>query len=243
MGAHSVTATLQIRHASIYDWNSRNPVLAQGEYGLDITNYLIKIGDGVTDWQHLPYLNKLDSSYFTTEEDGTITFSDSFMDIVEALQAAAGQAIEHLTITGTPVNDTDAANKKYVDDAIEAAGHLKREIVQSLPTAGNADPNTLYMVLVPSGDHYEEYMVINGSWDMVGATGDGGSGGFNLEIATHARLGGVKSAPLDNQGHVATDDDYVSVDQNTGFMTLNQVSTSKLYVPTGDTFIIYGGTA
>ena len=233
MGAHSVTATLQIRHASIYDWTERNPVLAQGEYGLDITNYLLKIGDGVTDWAHLPYLNKLDASYFQMEEDGTITFSDSFMDIVETLQAAAGSAIEHLTITGTPVNDTDAANKKYVDDAIAAAGHLKREIVVSLPAAGSADPDTLYMVLAPSGDHYEEYMVINGNWDMVGNTGDGGSGGFTLEVATTSRLGGVKAS---------TEADQINV-TNEGFMTLNQVSTSKLYVPVGDTFIIYGGTA
>lgn len=233
MGAHSVTATVQIRHASIYDWTNRNPVLAQGEYGLDTTNYLLKIGDGVTNWAHLPYLNKLDATYFQMEEDGTITFSDSFMDIIETLQAAAGSAIEHLTITGVPVNDTDAVNKKYVDDAIEAAGHLKREIVLSLPSAGEADPNTLYMVLAPSGNYYEEYMVINGAWDMVGETGDGGSGGFTLEVATTSRLGGVKAS---------TADDSVNV-TNEGFMTLNRVSTSKLYVPTGDTFIIYGGTA
>ena len=192
MGAHSVTATLQIRHASIYDWTSRNPVLAQGEYGLDTTNYLLKIGDGVTDWAHLPYLNKLDATYFQMEEDGTITFSDSFMDIVETLQAAAGSAIEHLTITGTPVNDTDAANKKYVDDAIAAAGHLKRAIVQSLPAAGSADPDTLYMVLAPSGDHYEEYMVIDGNWDMVGNTGDGGSGAVPAAGAGADRVSRVR---------------------------------------------------
>jgi len=50
------------------------------------------------------------------------------------------------------------------------------------------------MVLAPSGDHYEEYMVINGNWDMVGNTGDGGSGGFTLEVATTSRLGGVKAS-------------------------------------------------
>jgi len=50
------------------------------------------------------------------------------------------------------------------------------------------------MVLASSGDHYEEYMVINGAWDMVGSTGDGGSGGFVLEVATEARLGGVKAS-------------------------------------------------
>jgi len=33
------------------------------------------------------------------------------------------------------------------------------------------------MILAQSGDHYEEYMYINGAWDMVGTTGDGGSSG------------------------------------------------------------------
>ena len=39
-----------------------------------------------------------------------------------------------------------------------------------------------------------------------------------------------------------TDKDYIVVDSS-GFVTFNQVSTSKLYVPTGDTLVIYGGTA
>ena len=244
MATNSVRVTLQIRHDTASNWLIRNPVLAQGEYGLETDTFLIKVGDGVLDWEHLPYLNKLDSSYFKhTSEDGTITFSDSFMNTIEALEAAAGSAITNLIITEPPVNDTDVPNKKYVDDAIAAAGHLKRQIVQVLPAAQYADENTLYMVLAQSGDHYEEYMVINGNWDMVGETGDGGSSGFTLQIATDSRLGGVKSAPLDLEGNVATDNDYISVNPQYGFMTLNQVSTTRLYVPTGDTFIIYGGSA
>jgi len=70
----------------------------------------------VRDWVHLPYLNKLDATYFKMDStDGTITFSDSFMNDIEALQAAAGNAITHLTITDPPVNDTDVPNKLYVD--------------------------------------------------------------------------------------------------------------------------------
>lgn len=233
MATNTVRVTLQIRHDAANDWTTRNPVLAAGEYGLETDTFLIKIGDGVRDWAHLPYLNKLNASYFKWIDDGTLTFSDEFMNKIRALEAAAGQAITNLTITNPPVNDTDVPNKKYVDDAIRDAGHLKRAIVQTLPNAADADPNTLYMMLATAGDHYEEYMVINGVWDMVGSTGDGGSGSFTLEVATNARLGGVKSS---------TDPDHIAVNQN-GFMTLNQVSTSLLYVPTGDTFIIYGGTA
>lgn len=233
MASNTVRATMQVRHDTASNWTIRNPVLAQGEYGLEADTFLIKIGDGVRTWSNLPYLNKLDASYFKWNDDGTITFSDSFMATVAALEAAAGQSIENLVIVNPPVNDTDVPNKKYVDDAIAAAGHLKREIVQNLPAANNADPNTLYMVLASSGDHYEEYMVINGAWDMVGSTGDGGAGGFILEVATDARLGGVKSSALA---------DNIAVDAN-GIMTLNTVSTTKLYVPTGDTLILNGGTA
>lgn len=234
MASNTVRATLQIRHDTPQNWVTRNPVLANGEYGLEANTFLIKVGDGVRDWVHLPYLNKLDASYFIWNADGTITFSDSFKQTISALEAAAGQTIENLVIVNPPVNDTDVPNKKYVDDAIAAAGHLKREIVQELPEVANADPNTLYMVLASTQDHYDEYMVINGAWDMVGSTGDGGSGGFTLEIATDARLGGVKSSNLD---------DTIAVNASTGIMTLNTVSTTKLYVPTGDTLILNGGTA
>ncbi len=236
MATNSVKVRLQIRHDEAADWITRNPVLAQGEYGLETNTFLIKVGDGVTDWLHLPYLNKLDASYFQHHSDGTISFSDNFMNTIAALEAAAGQAITQLVVTEPPVNDTDVPNKKYVDDAIRNAGHLKREIVQQLPSASIADPNTLYMVLASSGDHYEEYMAINGAWDMVGSTGDGGGSGglFTLEVATDARLGGVKSS---------SDADAIAVNPTTGIMTLNQVSTTKLYVPVGDTFIIYGGSA
>ena len=230
---NTVQVTLQIRQDSHNDWLTRNPVLASGEYGLESDTYLIKIGDGVRDWEHLPYLNKLHSKYFNRQEDGSLTLSTEFINTISALEAAAGQAITNLTVTEPPVNDTDVPNKKYVDDMIAQAGHLKRAVVQTLPNVENADPDTLYMILATAGDHYEEYMVINNTWDMVGSTGDGSAGGFILEVATNARLGGVKSS---------TDDDSIAVDQQ-GFMTLNRVSTSKLYVPTGDTLIIYGGTA
>ena len=235
MATNSVKVTLQIRHDEAADWVTRNPVLAEGEYGLETDTFLIKVGDGVTDWQHLRYLNKLDASYFNWDsENNQITFSDAFMNTIHALEAAAGEAITQLIVTDPPVNDYDVPNKKYVDDAIAAAGHLKREIVNNLPTASSADPDTLYMVLAQSGDHYEEYMVINGQWDMVGSTGDGGSSApFILEVATEARLGGVKASSQADRINVT----------NEGFMTLNQVSTSLLYVPTGDTLIIYGGTA
>ena len=231
MATNSVKVTLQIRHDEANDWVTRNPVLARGEYGLESDTFLIKIGDGVRDWTHLPYLNQLDASYFKRTDEGALTFSDSFAQTINNIIANAG-GNAHLVISDDPVEATDPVNLRYLEWAIAHAGHLKRAVVNALPSE-NIDENTLYMILATSGDHYEEYMYINGSWDMVGTTGDSGSGSFTLEVATVARLGGVKAS---------TNPDQINVTQE-GFMTLNQVSTSKLYVPTGDVLVIYGGTA
>lgn len=232
MATNSVKVTLQIRNDEAADWLTRNPVLAAGEYGLERDTFLIKVGDGVSDWEHLPYLNRLDPSYFKRTAMGVLTFSDAFAQTINNIIANAG-GNAHLVISDDPVESTDPVNLRYLQWAIAHAGHLKRAVVTQLPSS-NIDENTLYMILASSGDHYEEYMYINGQWDMVGSTGDGGGGGsFTLEVATVARLGGVKAS---------TDPDRINVTQE-GFMTLNQVSTSKLYVPTGDVLVIYGGTA
>ena len=242
MAENRVAVTLQLRNSTAETWTTRNPTLRVGEFGLENDTFRIKIGDGVRDLQHLPYLNKLNPSYFKYDTYGSLTFSDNFAQQINNIIANAGGNAQ-IIISNDPTQPTDPVNLRYLEWAIAHAGHLKRAVVQSLPQS-NIDENTLYMVLAQSGDHYEEYMYINGAWDMVGTTGDGGNSGlYTLPIATYARLGGVKSAPLDNEGHILTDNDYIVVNENTGFMTLSQVSTSRLYVPDGDTLVLFGGTA
>lgn len=226
----TLPVTLQIRTSIAENWTTRNPILTLGEYGLESDTFLIKVGDGLHDWAHLPYLNKLNETYFTKTSDGSLTFSASFAEQINNLIAQAG-GDAHLVINTDPTEPTDPVNLRYLEWAIAHAGHLKRTIVQELPTT-DIDENTMYLVPSESGVGYEEYMYINGNWDMVGTTSDS-SGGYQLPIATTARLGGVKAS---------TDPNYINVTQE-GFMTLNDVSTSLLYVPTGDTLVLYGGTA
>lgn len=69
---------------------------------------------------------------------------------------------------------TKSEVETYVNGQISSAGHLKREIVEALPAAGEADVDTIYMLKKIGGlvdqDHYEEYMVINGAWELIGDT-------------------------------------------------------------------------
>jgi len=69
---------------------------------------------------------------------------------------------------------TKSEVEAYVQGQIGSAGHLKREIVEALPAADEANVDTIYMLKKSGGlldnDHYEEYMVINGAWEMIGDT-------------------------------------------------------------------------
>jgi hypothetical protein len=46
---------LQLRHDLATAWTTVNPVLAEGEFGLETDTQLFKIGDGTTAWNALPY--------------------------------------------------------------------------------------------------------------------------------------------------------------------------------------------
>lgn len=78
--------------------------------------------------------------------------------------------------------DTTTLTSKYYDKtatdgaiatAVANAGHLKREIVKVLPDVGKADEHTIYMVGTGAGEKnsaYEEYMLINGAFELIGTS-------------------------------------------------------------------------
>ena len=101
----------------------------------------------------------------------------------EAIEALQEEAAKHLPLAGgTMTGDiilpdaSKAASEKVVDTkiatAIGSAGHLKRAIVEQLPTVEEADDETIYMIKDPlaSGDAYEEFMIIEGEWAQIGDT-------------------------------------------------------------------------
>lgn len=65
------------------------------------------------------------------------------------------------------------ATQTYVSQQISAAGHIKKQIVDSLPAASAAADNIIYMVAktTASGDNaYDEYMLVNGALEKIGDT-------------------------------------------------------------------------
>lgn len=90
-------------------------------------------------------------------------------------QDISGKADKATTISGYGI--TNAYTKTEVDSAISTAvanaGHLKRQIVSSLPAIDSANADTIYMVLEDStstDNKYIEWMAINGKWEKTGDT-------------------------------------------------------------------------
>lgn len=52
---------IQLRRDTGSNWTSNNPVLAIGEIGIDTTINNLKIGDGSTAWNALPYFIEIAS--------------------------------------------------------------------------------------------------------------------------------------------------------------------------------------
>lgn len=85
-GGINATALIQVRSATANAWANANPILTEREIAYDITKNAIKIGDGSSRWNSLPYLTagtimEDDDTYdFGTEDDGDTVMSLSDME-------------------------------------------------------------------------------------------------------------------------------------------------------------------
>lgn len=53
---------IKFRRATAARWTAENPILDEGEPGIEINTGRLKVGDGVTRWQDLKYFNPEDSA-------------------------------------------------------------------------------------------------------------------------------------------------------------------------------------
>jgi len=91
---------IQLRRDISENWNDTNPVLAEGEIGLETDTGLFKIGDGYTHWNQLEYYG---SQYFALKHH-THTISDINIDSDKSWNNKAITDISTLQATTTETN-------------------------------------------------------------------------------------------------------------------------------------------
>jgi hypothetical protein len=68
---HKMARRIQLRRDTAANWENTDPILAQGEVGVDLTNNKIKVGNGIDAWTELDYLagdGTVDLAGYATEE-------------------------------------------------------------------------------------------------------------------------------------------------------------------------------
>ena len=111
-----------------------------------------------------------------TSLQGTVGNGESgLVKDVSDLKTSNTSLLERLSTIETGLSDryTKGETDSAIATAVANAEHLKRKIVEDLPEPTAADRNTIYMKLNGSGSGqniYEEYMVINEKWELIGST-------------------------------------------------------------------------
>lgn len=154
-----------------------------------------------------------------------------------------GKADKATSLAGYGIQD--AYTKGEVDSAISTAvanaDHLKREIVEALPEAAEADENTIYMVGDGAGEgnqKYEEFMLINGAFEKIGDSAVDLTG-----YATEAFVTG-KIADLDYENSISGSEYVAAVSQTDGLISVQKqmLPVRSVQEGTGNGTISVNGT-
>ena len=127
---------IQLRNDLATNWTTKNPILAQGEIGIESDSRKLKIGDGTTTWNHLIYYQFGDALGYLQNGGYTGTGQD-LKDEIDAISSGTGVKLQaHLINYTNPhqvtksqvglsnVENTSDANKP-VSTAQQTALDLK----------------------------------------------------------------------------------------------------------------------
>tara|TARA_X000000950_G_C13757516_1_gene595395 strand:- start:664 stop:903 length:240 start_codon:yes stop_codon:yes gene_type:complete len=74
----SVYRRIRVRRGTSNDWQTSNVALDQGEIGMDLTAKRMKVGDGFTSWNDLPYIDDAGLDQIRAEYGDEVTFGLNF---------------------------------------------------------------------------------------------------------------------------------------------------------------------
>ena len=81
MATNTLSARIITRNDTAANWASNNPILLQGEIGIERVTNKFKVGDGVTAWNSLAYVSNLEGTVSIVEDTSYPESSDTDYDI------------------------------------------------------------------------------------------------------------------------------------------------------------------
>ena len=103
--ADVIKTTFQVKRGLAARWKELNLVLRPGEPGFELDTFKLKIGDGATAWNNLPYVNEKDMSKYISIED--IINGDVILPV--ATSTMRGTVLSSTDINEISVDPTDGS--------------------------------------------------------------------------------------------------------------------------------------
>ena len=143
---------IQIRRDTAANWTSANPVLAQGELGVETDTDKIKIGDGSTAWTSLGYL--IDTGGYASYSDTTANFTGTLQNggsnvVVDTDIGSTVQGYDANTTTST---NTQTLTNKTVRDTVYALSGTAFDATNGSVQTKTLAANTTFTDSLTSGD-------------------------------------------------------------------------------------------
>lgn len=197
----ALKATIRLRGGTAAQWSSANPILAAREVGLETDTRKIKIGDGVTAWNSLPYIEgggggggggaPVDAEFVVAVANGVLTAE-------RVLQSTTTVQVDLGTAGQVKFNVPDQAITVAKLQHIATASLLGRVtagtgVVEVLTAAQatallNVFTDVLKGLVPPSGGGTTKFLRADGVWEV--PPGAGGGGSLNLKALTPPALNG-----------------------------------------------------
>ena len=204
-----MSTEIQLRRDTAANWTSANPILGQGEEGIETDTGKIKYGDGVTAWNSLAYFDAADVDADTAGSASTAqTTAEAFATSAIATETTRAETAEALlapnaspTFTGTPAaptatlgtNTTQLATTAFVQTAVGG----KVTGGQDVTTGGTVQKiQGVSFTLAVAQSLYPTFFNVRSP--AYGATGNGGTddtAAVQAAITAAAVLGGTVYFP------------------------------------------------
>jgi hypothetical protein len=158
-----MASIIQIRRDTAANWTSANPILAQGELGLETDTLKVKAGDGSTAWTSASYL--IDTGGYAAYSDTTANFTGNLQK--------SGSPVVTAAYTG----DVDVTGELIVDSYNE-----KYSAVTSSTNATTVDCET--------GNAFSHTLTENTTFTFSNPPASGTAFSFSLELIQDASASG-----------------------------------------------------
>lgn len=151
---------IQLRRDTAANWGRINPILADGEPGLDITNNKIKMGDGTTAWSSLPFLT---SSEHTRLVNGTRVLSvasNGAVTVPGTITFPGGATNDGSTVITSGVYDIQSIGNTLIQTSANAGAKtwtFGTDGTLALPDAGKVKVNTNIDITLETNDGISTY--------------------------------------------------------------------------------------